>query len=163
MVLKVSCLFTFGYISKEFALLMQQGVCLEIFSCQNCHCCASILSELFFNDVNINHYFSQLGLGDKRKRSRPVLLSELSSKYVNSVVCGHYHTLAITLDHKLYAWGWGLHGQLGLPSNENQVTPQLVQFFKDHRVVQAAAGYAHSAVLTSRVSCVQYFISCTHV
>ena len=94
----------------------------------------------------------QLGLSDKRKRSRPVLLSELSSKYVNSVVCGHYHTLAITLDHKLYAWGWGIHGQLGLTSNENQVSPQMVTFFKDHRVVQAAAGYAHSAVLTSRVS-----------
>ena len=95
-------------------------------------------------------YF-QLGIGDKRNRSRPILLTEFSTKHVSSVTCGAYHTLAITSDYKVYAWGWGIHGQLGLNSAENQVYPQHVKLLDEHRIVQAAAGHAHSAVLTSRV------------
>ena len=97
-------------------------------------------------------YF-QLGIGDKRNRSRPILLTEFSTKHVSSVTCGAYHTLAITSDYKVYAWGWGIHGQLGLNSAENQVYPQHVKLLDEHRIVQAAAGHAHSAVLTSRVGC----------
>ncbi|XP_057295987.1 uncharacterized protein LOC130624943 isoform X2 [Hydractinia symbiolongicarpus] len=92
----------------------------------------------------------QLGVGDTRKRSRPVLLSDLSSKQVNSIVCGQYHSLAVTTDYKAFSWGWGVHGQLGLKCNENQVTPQFIHLLKGHRVIQIAGGYAHSAVLTSR-------------
>lgn len=95
-------------------------------------------------------YF-QLGIGDKRNRSRPILLTEFSTKLVSSVTCGAYHTLAITSDYKVYAWGWGIHGQLGLNSAENQVYPQYVKLLDEHRIVQASAGHAHSAVLTSMV------------
>ena len=94
--------------------------------------------------------YGQLGIGDFRNRSRPFLLSDLSSKLINSIACGSYHTLAITVDHKLFAWGWGIHGQLGIDTVENECSPQQVTFLKDHRVLQVAAGYAHSVVLTSK-------------
>ena len=94
----------------------------------------------------------QLGIGDTRARSRPVLITHISSKQIVSVVCGSYHTLAITSDCKVYSWGWGVHGQLGLRSVENQLIPKQIDLLDTHKVVQAAAGYAHSVVLTSQVS-----------
>ena len=94
--------------------------------------------------------FGQLGVGDTRKRSRPVNVPHLMGKQIVSIVCGHYHTLALTSDAKVWAWGWAIHGQLGLESVENRYTPVQIMALKEMRIVQIAAGYAHSAVLTSK-------------
>lgn len=94
--------------------------------------------------------YGQLGIGDYRNRSRPFLLPDISSQLINSVACGNYHSLAITIDHKVYSWGWGVHGQLGLGSTESEPNPQQITSLKEHRIIQAVAGYAHSAVLTSK-------------
>ena len=98
------------------------------------------------------YFLSKLGLGDARKRSRPCLVSDLSANRIISVACGHYHTLVISSDHKVWAWGWGIHGQLGRGSAENAKTPQLVDLLEKENVVHAAAGYAHSVVLTAKVN-----------
>eukprot|EP00794_Sanderia_malayensis_P006180 gene6180-6894_t len=90
----------------------------------------------------------QLGVGDTRRRSRPCLISHLTPKSIISVVGGGYHTLAISSDYKAYAWGWGIHGQLGVNSAENFKIPVNISLLNNEKVIQVAAGYAHSAALT---------------
>lgn len=45
---------------------------------------------------------------------------------VKSVACGSRHTLALTEEHTLYAWGWGTYGQLGLGDRVNRLEPTVV-------------------------------------
>ena len=43
-------------------------------------------------------------------------------------MAGQYHTLALTTDNELFAWGMGSYGRLGLNKNENVGTPRKVIF-----------------------------------
>jgi len=94
--------------------------------------------------------FGQLGVGDTRRRSRPCLISQLTPKNVLAIAAGHYHTLAIDGDHKVWAWGWGIHGQLGIHSAENSKIPVNVALLNSQKAVQVAAGHAHSVVLSAK-------------
>ena len=72
----------------------------------------------------------QLGLGHTYDRS---ILSDINfgkvgsiSNYVN-IDCGWAHTIALTLDNKLYVWGRNACGQLGLGDTNNRNIPhQLI-------------------------------------
>eukprot|EP01043_Picozoa_sp_COSAG02_P054845 COSAG02_NODE_6276_length_3686_cov_2.296627_2_plen_362_part_00 len=76
---------------------------------------------------------------------------------MRKAVAGYYHSLAISRTGKLFAWGCGNFGtkndgQLGLgPSKDESLSPREVALPLEsgERVVDAAAGCYHSAVLTS--------------
>ena len=93
----------------------------------------------------------QLGVGDTRRRSRPCLISQLTPKNVLAIAAGHYHTLAVDGNNKVWAWGWGIHGQLGVKSAENSKIPVNVALLNTQKAIQVAAGYAHSVVLSTKV------------
>lgn len=59
-----------------------------------------------------------------------------------AVVAGHDHALALTTKGKVYAWGVGANGQLGLGDWQARSTPTLVNLPRP--AVQVAAGYGHS-------------------
>jgi hypothetical protein len=56
------------------------------------------------------------------------------------------------LIHRVLSWGWGVHGQLGHGSPEDELVPKCIQSLTARTVVRAAAGYCHSLVLTELVS-----------
>ena len=63
---------------------------------------------------------------------------------VRSIACGDYHTLALTKDGIVYAWGGSLHKKsTGTPE------PQVVQSLVDlnARIVQVDCGDFHSVAL----------------
>ncbi|XP_048580642.1 uncharacterized protein LOC5517399 isoform X2 [Nematostella vectensis] len=93
--------------------------------------------------------YGQLGQGDTQQHTRPVYVTELSDKKCIAVVCGHYHSLALSADQQVYSWGWGVHGQLGLDSIEDALLPSHVTSLSGAFVTQLAAGYSHTAVLTT--------------
>lgn len=62
-----------------------------------------------------------------------------------AVSAGHDHTLAITTKGKVYAWGVGGNGQLGLGDYQARQTPTLVPL--PGPAVQVAAGWGHSLAL----------------
>lgn len=62
-----------------------------------------------------------------------------------AVVAGHDHTLAITTKGKVYAWGVGGNGQLGLGDYQARTSPTLVPL--PAPAVQVAAGWGHSLAL----------------
>eukprot|EP00118_Oscarella_pearsei_P012776 m.96474 g.96474 ORF g.96474 m.96474 type:complete len:1516 (+) comp36911_c0_seq7:44-4591(+) len=92
----------------------------------------------------------QLGLGDTRSQTRPVRVAELTDKVCLAVVCGQYHSLALTQDRKTWSWGWNVHGQLGLGHVEDMLTPAHIKTLDMYNVLKMAAGCHHSVVLTAK-------------
>lgn len=54
--------------------------------------------------------------------------------------------MALTSDGRVYTWGWGIHGQLGHGTCDNEYYPKLLQF--EDACMQITAGHAHSLILT---------------
>ena len=48
---------------------------------------------------------------------------------MTSVVCGYAHTLAVSDEGALYAWGANSYGQLGTGNKANSCTPTKVMSF----------------------------------
>ena len=73
--------------------------------------------------------------------SRPAILLE----EVLSIACGQGHTLALTQDGRVLAWGAGGSFKLGDGSNVNRFHP--IEVASSTRAVALAAGVYHSAVV----------------
>ena len=82
----------------------------------------------------------------------PAPVLDLEGRKVVQVACGYAHTLALTADGGVYAWGCNRYGQLGHPNVGGTVSrPFAIPHFDgsdDRRVVQIAAGSRFSAALT---------------
>ena len=69
------------------------------------------------------------------------------------VACGDYHTLAVTELGKVYSWGCGAMGQLGLGDDRDRSVPQVVtglDFGVDDVVAGIDAGPTVSAAITDQ-------------
>ena len=73
------------------------------------------------------------------------------------VACGGTHTVCLTKDNVVYAWGRGDSGQLGIgrswfsntgPGATGMDTPQRIVSLDEKKVVQIACGAFHSAAVT---------------
>jgi len=78
----------------------------------------------------------------------PGQVSGLNDVAIKSVACGRSHTLAVSTEGRLYAWGKGYEGALGLGGKEDRSLPERGP---DHlRIVQAAAGNGFSLLLSDK-------------
>lgn len=70
---------------------------------------------------------------------------------VRTISCGGVHTLAVTEAGELWAWGQGAQGRLGLNDGQPRLVPTRVdpQHFAHAPISTVAAGYSHSAAVTS--------------
>ncbi|XP_028407993.1 uncharacterized protein LOC114530602 isoform X2 [Dendronephthya gigantea] len=93
--------------------------------------------------------YGQLGLGNTNKQTRPVFVTELADKDCIALTCGYYHSLALSADRGVWSWGWGVHGQLGFGNVEDYLVPVRVSSLDRCSVIRLAAGYSHTAILTS--------------
>jgi alpha-tubulin suppressor-like RCC1 family protein len=76
-----------------------------------------------------------------------VRVSKLDGLGITDIAAGWNHSLAITIDGKLYAWGDNQYGQLGLETQDNQIyEPTQVPGLPPVQAV--AAGKRHSLALT---------------
>ncbi|KAM7270277.1 hypothetical protein ACFE04_029491 [Oxalis oulophora] len=90
----------------------------------------------------------ELGRGDKIGGWKPQQISSLAGVRIIQVVCGGYHSLALTEDGKVLSWGYGGLGQLGHSSIQNEKEPKVVEALIDERVVYIACGGTSSAAVT---------------
>ena len=70
-------------------------------------------------------------------------------------------SLSLSLS-RVWSWGWGLHGQLGLKNVDDKSLPTHVTLLDKWQVSFIAAGYGHSAVLSSEVSVTCFIMQCSH-
>lgn len=93
--------------------------------------------------------FGRLGLNDRSNDIFiPTPIPSLSQQPISTVACGDTHTLVTTTDGKLYSFGRGQSGQLGLGSINDSMTPQLVTALQDKHIVRVACGAEHSVCST---------------
>lgn len=91
------------------------------------------------------------GQGGSVGSLRPQLLKQLNDKRIVQVCCGQYHSLALTHDGVLYAWGRGFEGQLGIAKHTTIVsTPRYVKSLHRYKIKAIACGDAHSLALSDR-------------
>ncbi|GCC26294.1 hypothetical protein chiPu_0004710 [Chiloscyllium punctatum] len=80
---------------------------------------------------------------------KPQLLKGLSDRKIIQVACGNNHSLALTKDSQIFAWGQNTYGQLGVGmDNVSQHSPQSVISLMGMPVAQIAAGGDHSFALS---------------
>ncbi|ODN02865.1 putative E3 ubiquitin-protein ligase HERC4 [Orchesella cincta] len=92
-------------------------------------------------------------LGHDKCRTRPEQVEEFSGRQIVSVSAGYAHNLAIDSWGTLFSWGSNSHGQLGqqLETTDDKLVnrPKIVKSMATKTVVQVAAGFFHSVVLTN--------------
>jgi alpha-tubulin suppressor-like RCC1 family protein len=69
---------------------------------------------------------------------------------IKDIKCGGEHTVVLSSNGKVYSFGHGYTGQLGLGNNKNYERPTIVKSLIKKTVNQIAAGWSHSIVLTSQ-------------
>ena len=89
----------------------------------------------------------QLGLGLQVKMAKkPTLVTLLANEVIVGISAGNYHSAAWDEQGRAWTWGWGVHGQLGHNSIEDEYQP--VRLILSDRVLNIACGYAHTVALT---------------
>lgn len=94
--------------------------------------------------------YGQLGQGTSTQALLPMLVAHgLSGKHCVRVACGSYHTLVLTDDGEVFAWGQNGCGQIGSGSTANQSVPRKVtQVIGTRKAVDIACGQLSSVAVT---------------
>jgi len=105
---------------------------------------------------------AQLCRGNLDSVTIPEEAELLTQHFPKTLACGAYHTICITEEQGVLAWGSGEEGQLGvfgleLPNSlsvihskvVHQLTPAPIPMLAKQFVRLVAAGYSHSAALTT--------------
>ena len=96
--------------------------------------------------------FGALGHGDVKDKAMPRVLDELRGVHVADIACGTGHSLVVSEEGDVYAWGWNSKGQCGLPSDAGRddavCTPTMLGSLLGLRVCGVACGAAHSLAVT---------------
>lgn len=99
-----------------------------------------------------------LGHGDERTYACPRLIQVFVKRelLIHDVACGKVHTLAVSTEGHVFAFGWGEGGRLGLGTRrcDKQLTPEKLD--TKSFITQVACGREHS-LLASRDGCVFSF------
>ena len=67
---------------------------------------------------------------------------------IKDIKCGGNHTIILTQSGRVYMFGHGINGQLGLGNTKNYCSPVIVKSIIKKRVLRIAAGWSHSMILT---------------
>lgn len=78
---------------------------------QRTNAVSAVRSQVFAWGCNTS---GQLGLGDVQTRHVPALVDALWALPVVQLAAGDSHSLALTSNGYMFAWGSNKHGQLGL-------------------------------------------------
>jgi alpha-tubulin suppressor-like RCC1 family protein len=89
-----------------------------------------------------------LGLDDDNDREEPVELPALRGVPIVQVACGKHHTMALSADGEVWAWGAGKYGELGNGTPSSTLRPpERVAALSGKGVRQLAVGHYHSAAV----------------
>ncbi|XP_024362461.1 uncharacterized protein [Physcomitrium patens] len=72
----------------------------------------------------------------------------IPGKCIKAIACGGRHSAVVTDAGALLTFGWGLHGQVGQGSTEDELSPCCVSTIGGLRIVGIAAGLWHTLCIT---------------
>jgi alpha-tubulin suppressor-like RCC1 family protein len=71
----------------------------------------------------------------------------MEEKAIVYVTCGLNHVMAVDSGGRLYGWGEGEKGCLGLGDSNNRIFPVPISFFEDKRVIDVSCGERFTVVI----------------
>ncbi|XP_058040409.1 RCC1 and BTB domain-containing protein 1-like [Ahaetulla prasina] len=102
----------------------------------------------------------QLGLGNNGNQLTPCRVAALQGVCVMQIVCGYAHTLALTDEGLLYAWGANTYGQLGTGNKSNHLSPVQIMMEKERVVEIAACHSTHTSAAKTQNGLVYMWGQC---
>eukprot|EP01018_Ginkgo_biloba_P019306 Gb_14008 [translate_table: standard] len=119
-----------------------QGLEIKQIACGDSHCLAVTRDgEVQSWGRNQN---GQLGLGHAEDCLTPQKIKAFQGITVKMVAAGAEHTAAVTENGKLYGWGWGRYGNLGLADRNDRLVPEEVVALHGERISMVACGWRHT-------------------
>ncbi|XP_050945239.1 ultraviolet-B receptor UVR8-like isoform X1 [Cucumis melo] len=93
---------------------------------------------------------SMCGQGNTNDLLRPTCVSSLSSTQVESISAGLWHTVCITAEGLVYAFGGNQFGQLGTGTDQGETIPRLLDapILEGKRANRVSCGARHNVILT---------------
>ncbi|XP_068340725.1 ultraviolet-B receptor UVR8-like isoform X2 [Pyrus communis] len=94
--------------------------------------------------------YGQCGQGNTIDQLRPSYVKSLSETKVKNIAAGLWHTLCVSVDGHVYAFGGNQFGQLGTGADEGETLPKILDspgLGSKHTKV-ASCGARHSVILT---------------
>ncbi|MQY14335.1 hypothetical protein SRB5_44990 [Streptomyces sp. RB5] len=93
--------------------------------------------------------FGQLGDNSTDDREEPVAVHIPDGTTITAIAAGDRHSLALTSEGRVLAWGNSAFGQLGNGSTQTRLEPVEALIPAGTRVTAIAAGFYHSLAVTS--------------
>ncbi|XP_067850559.1 probable E3 ubiquitin-protein ligase HERC4 isoform X2 [Heptranchias perlo] len=128
---------------------------LAAFKKQKIHFADSGTSHILFLSETGNVFHSEVKSKESAAKSKdfsivkPQIFKSLSETNIIQVACGNNHSLALSKDGRLFAWGQNTYGQLGLGTEDlSQCNPQCVKSLTGVPVAQITAGGEHSFAMS---------------
>jgi alpha-tubulin suppressor-like RCC1 family protein len=119
-----------------------KGLEIRQIACGDSHCLAITGDgDVFSWGRNQN---GQLGLGHTDDCNIPQKVLAFQGVGVSMLAAGAEHTAAVTESGKLYGWGWGRYGNLGLGDRSDRLVPGEVAAIAGERMTQVACGWRHT-------------------
>jgi hypothetical protein len=77
-----------------------------------------------------NNEFGQLGIGNTENSNEPKFVAVIDENkcnvFIENISCGSYHSLLLSSDANIYAFGRNKSGELGNQKEENESSPQRI-------------------------------------
>ncbi|XP_047507077.1 alsin isoform X1 [Pieris napi] len=107
----------------------------------------NILATELWTWGDITH--GQLGIGDTVKRVKPMAVMSLSGFGLQKVSCGNWHCAALTLDGRIFMWGYNHFKQVCLESRDYKSSPtQFTENSDSDRIRDMIATDNHTLAYT---------------
>ncbi|CAN7015004.1 unnamed protein product [Brassica oleracea var. botrytis] len=94
--------------------------------------------------------YGQCGHGNTNDQLRPMAVAEVQNVQMESIAAGLWHTICISSEGKVFAFGGNQFGQLGTGTDHAETIPRLLdgQNMENKHAMAVSCGARHSAVLT---------------
>ncbi len=137
--------FTWGTNTQDGRITCNTDSPLRTCSETSCSCTNSSYAPVIYGMLGLGNYYYSL---------TPREVSLGAEAMAVEISCGLYHTVARTTTGKLYAWGYGGYGQLGVGDWTDRHAPTLVASTSNNTVgteiIMVATGQYHTIALSSQ-------------